>query len=76
MNGHTQSGIYDIAQTPSGEITRYLNKKAGSHKVMVKINKKHVIYMSWVAEPGGGGGEGCSPHFFQQVESKAQNSSF
>ena len=27
MNGHTQSGIYDLAQTPSGEIIRPTHKK-------------------------------------------------
>ena len=43
---------------------------------MVEINKKHVIHMSWVVEPGGGEVWGTAPHFLQQMQCKAQNGGF
>ena len=45
MNGHTQSGIYDLAQTPSGEITRYLNKAL---KVLIADDIKG--HFNWVSQ--------------------------
>ena len=47
MNGHTQSGIYDLAQTPSGEIKKRSSKK----RELTQVNKGLVIKYR-----GGGGG--------------------